>query len=95
MPGHLRRRSLVLTLTLLIGAAVAPQSASAAAPTMATAVIAGGLAIPWDVAFVPDGTMLVTERPGRVRVYSSGAVGATLVRTVTDPRRYGRRARPG
>ncbi len=46
MPGHLRRRSLVLTLTLLIGAAVAPQSASAAAPAMATAIIAGGLVDP-------------------------------------------------
>jgi len=50
---------------------------------MTTATIADGLAYPWDVAFVPDGTMLVTERPGRVRVYSSGTVGATLVRTVT------------
>ena len=85
MPGHLRRRSLVLTLTLLVGAAVAPQSASAAAPVMATAMIADGLVIPWDVAFVPDGTMLVTERPGRVRVYSSGAVGASLIRTITIP----------
>ena len=85
MPGHLRRRSLVLTLTLLIGAAVVPQSASAAAPVMATATIADGLVIPWDVAFVPDGTMLVTERPGRVRVYSSGAIGASLIRTVTIP----------
>jgi glucose/arabinose dehydrogenase/putative cell wall-binding protein len=89
MPGHLRRRSIVLSLTLVLTAGVTagatPQAASAAAPSMATAQIAGGLVIPWDVAFVPDGTMLVTERPGRVRVYSSGAVGASLVRTVTVP----------
>ncbi len=85
MPGHLRRRSLVLTLILVLTAGVAPQAAWAAAPSMATATIADGLVIPWDVAFVPDGTMLVTERPGRVRVYSSGAVGATLIRTVTVP----------
>ena len=85
MPGHLGRRSLVLTLILLLGAGIAPGATSAAPPTMATATIADGLVIPWDVAFVPDGTMLVTERPGRVRVYSSGAVGATLVRTVTIP----------
>ncbi|HYI68077.1 MAG TPA: PQQ-dependent sugar dehydrogenase [Candidatus Limnocylindrales bacterium] len=85
MPGHLRRRSFIITLILLMVAALAPQSASAAAPTMSTAVIADGLVYPWDVAFVPDGTMLVTERPGRVRVYSSGAVGASLVRTITIP----------
>ena len=85
MPGHLRRRSIVLSLTLVLTAGATPQAASAAAPPMATAMIANGLVIPWDVAFVPDGTMLVTERPGRVRVYSSGAVGATLIRTVTIP----------
>ena len=85
MPGHLRRRSLFPTLILVLTLGVAPQAASAAAPTMATAMIADGLVIPWDVAFVPDGTMLVTERPGRVRVYSSGAVGASLIRTVTIP----------
>ena len=85
MPGRLRRRSLVLTLILVLVAGVAPQAASAAPPTMSTATIADGLAYPWDIAFVPDGTMLVTERAGRVRVYSSGAVGAMLVRTVTIP----------
>ena len=30
--------------------------------------IAGGLEIPWDLAFLPDGRALVTERPGRVRL---------------------------
>ena len=85
MPGHLRRRSFVITLILLLVAGLAPQTASAAPPTMSTAVIAQSLVIPWDVAFAPDGKMLVTERPGRIRVYSSGAVGATLVDTFTVP----------
>jgi glucose/arabinose dehydrogenase len=30
--------------------------------------IAGGLTNPWGLAFLPDGRMLVTERPGRLRV---------------------------
>ncbi|QQS49366.1 MAG: PQQ-dependent sugar dehydrogenase [Acidobacteriota bacterium] len=30
--------------------------------------VAGGLQLPWGLTFLPDGRMLVTERPGRLRV---------------------------
>src|ERR1700716_1050618 len=30
--------------------------------------IASGLVHPWSLAFLPDGRMLVTERPGRIRI---------------------------
>jgi glucose/arabinose dehydrogenase len=33
--------------------------------------IASGLDVPWDLAFLPDGGALVTERPGRVRLLTS------------------------
>lgn len=34
--------------------------------------LAEGLVNPWCVAFLPDGTMLVTERPGRIRLIRDG-----------------------
>ncbi len=64
---------------------MAPQVAGAAPPTLSTSVVQEGLSIPWDVAFLPNGHMLVTERAGRVRVYASGSPGAALIRTVTIP----------
>lgn len=33
--------------------------------------VARGLKIPWSLAFLPDGRMLVTERPGRMRIVSA------------------------
>lgn len=56
---------------------------NAKAPTLTDAVVQSGLAIPWDVAFAPDGRMFVTELAGRIRVYASGAPRAALLSTTT------------
>jgi aldose sugar dehydrogenase len=34
--------------------------------------ITSGLDVPWGVAFLPDGEILITERPGRVRLFREG-----------------------
>jgi glucose/arabinose dehydrogenase len=54
-----------------------------AVPTLTDEVVQSGLAIPWEVAFTPDGRMFVTERSGRLRVYASGHPGASLLGTTT------------
>ncbi|MDQ3719541.1 MAG: PQQ-dependent sugar dehydrogenase [Actinomycetota bacterium] len=45
--------------------------------------VASGLEIPWDLAFLPDGGALVTERPGRVRLLGAdGRLRARVLATV-------------
>jgi glucose/arabinose dehydrogenase len=59
---------------LAIAAAAACQDAPTVAPSGETKVevttVAKGLEHPWSLAFLPDGRMLVTERPGRLRYVS-------------------------
>jgi glucose/arabinose dehydrogenase len=37
-------------------------------------VVTRGLSHPWAIAFLPDGAMLVTERPGRLRIVRNGVL---------------------
>jgi glucose/arabinose dehydrogenase len=39
--------------------------------------VAGGLEHPWGMAFLPDGDILITERPGRLRILRDGALDPT------------------
>ena len=48
------------------GVAVTPMPPPPATSTPRIEIVAEGLEIPWDVAFLPGGDLLVSERPGRV-----------------------------
>jgi aldose sugar dehydrogenase len=64
------------TLLLLVAAALC---SAAAAQTLQPVVVAKGLEHPWGLAFLPDGRMLVTERPGRMRIVErDGTLNAPL-----------------
>jgi glucose/arabinose dehydrogenase len=52
---------------------------SADAPGVRAETYATGLVNPWALAFLPDGRLLVTERPGRLRIVdSTGALSAPV-----------------
>jgi aldose sugar dehydrogenase len=58
-----------LAAALTLGAApAAAQTFPSSAGTLAVETVARGLDHPWSIAFLPDGRMLVTERPGRLRI---------------------------
>jgi glucose/arabinose dehydrogenase len=62
--------AIVLTATLLIATGTRGENGSFAssAGQLDVQTVATGLVNPWSLAFLPDGRMLVTERPGRIRL---------------------------
>lgn len=79
----MKRRHLILggaTTALASPALTSPALAQyAASPPLKSAkasyrlvTLTSGLVQPWSIAFLPDGRMLLTERPGRLRVFAGG-----------------------
>jgi glucose/arabinose dehydrogenase len=52
---------------------------SAGSVPVRTETVVTGLEVPWGIAFLPDGDLLVTERPGRVRRVQGGQLAAQPV----------------
>lgn len=79
IPPLLARRRLgaLATAALLVATGQAQAQSQAGPPKVQT--VAHGLVNPWGLAFLPDGRMLVTERPGRMRVVGTdGKAGPPL-----------------
>ncbi|MEK0083725.1 PQQ-dependent sugar dehydrogenase [Benzoatithermus flavus] len=77
------------TIALAVAMLSAAGCAHAAAPqgpvrtekaTFRVVEVVGGLENPWGMAFLPDGGMLVTERPGRLRLVENGKLRAEPVK---------------
>lgn len=61
------------------------EPASGGATELNVETLAEGLVNPWSMAFLPDGSMLVTERDGKLRVIRNGALVAEPVAGVPAP----------
>lgn len=69
----------LLTCFIVAGCSPSPQAANpnetlraADGTTFGVETVVSGLEVPWAITFTPDGLMLITERPGRVRVVEKG-----------------------
>jgi aldose sugar dehydrogenase len=71
----------LITLRPFLVQAQAPRSPTPAPVNGAFNVetVAKGLEHPWSLAFLPDGRILVTERPGRLRLAANGKLSEPLV----------------
>lgn len=84
--------ALSATIATATRAAVAPDLVRPPPPApVAAAVVKGGYQVvevakgldhPWSMAFLPDGSMLVTERAGRLRLIRGGALQARPIKGV-------------
>jgi glucose/arabinose dehydrogenase len=75
----LPRMLTALTALYAVAAPIAAQDFVTERAAVRVVTVAAGLDRPWSLAFLPDGPMLVTERPGRLRVVSlSGDVSAPV-----------------
>ncbi|MDX2008906.1 MAG: PQQ-dependent sugar dehydrogenase [Myxococcaceae bacterium] len=54
------------------------------APMLNRTVLLSGLAVPWDLTFAPDGTLVFSERGGNIRVLRPGATTSTVLHRPMD-----------
>lgn len=83
---------MIVSFAILFGCANAPPAGLSEAEEIETQdkaafrveTFVSGLEVPWGFAWMPNGDMLVTERPGRVRLISGGKLRPEPVFTVPD-----------
>lgn len=89
-PGSLLLMSLLLSAPLAGHTAdIQPTGDVPEASGWRSEVIVKGLEHPWSVAWLPDGSALVTERPGRLRIIRDGVLNPTAIGGVPDVLAYG------
>jgi glucose/arabinose dehydrogenase len=80
---------IVLSVSLALGCerapvADVPDRVESDQATFRVVVLVEGLEHPWGLAFLPDGDLLVTERPGRLRLVRDGALEPAALEGVPE-----------
>ena len=80
---------IILIVTLTLGCerapvADVPDTVASDQATFRVVEVAGGLEHPWAMAFLPDGDVLITERPGRLRIVREGVLDPTPIEGVPE-----------
>jgi glucose/arabinose dehydrogenase len=76
-------------LAIMVALPASAQTFPSSAGPLSVETIARGLDHPWGLAFLPDGKMLVTERPGRLRVLTRDGKVSPAVTGVPQVRASG------
>ena len=79
----------ILAALLLSAVQAYAQSVQSQEHAFRVVKIADGLEHPWSLAFLPDGRMLVTERPGRLRVIAKGRLESQPIGGLPQVTPYG------
>jgi glucose/arabinose dehydrogenase len=67
-----------------VAAGTSEENASTASPRLAVEIVAGGLRHGWDIGFLPDGKVLITQRPGALTLLSGARPGARATTVRAD-----------
>src|SRR3989440_748517 len=84
--------ALALALSLLLACGQPPRGRGAGevattadgAASFRVETVVSNLEVPWSIVFTPDGRMLFTERPGRVRVFENGRLRPEPLAVIPD-----------
>src|SRR3954464_11662039 len=78
--GSMRRRFLVTAIASGLAAPAIVQAQDITRSAKAAyrlGTLSRDLEQPWRIAFLPDGRLMITERPGRLRVFANGRLERT------------------
>ena len=75
----MQRRRFVLSATAMLAtpSIVRAQTLKSVKASFRLTTLSHDLEQPWSIAFLPDGRLLISERPGRLRVFAGGKLERT------------------
>jgi aldose sugar dehydrogenase len=87
----MKKKILIFVLLSLVSVSIQAQTADDKdlplpkdSPDFKVETVAENLEVPWSIVFAPDGRILFTERPGRIRVITDGKLREEPLFTVPD-----------